>query len=158
MQSLLTEEAYVEILKRLDNLSSESKPKWGKMNVAQMLAHCQQPIKVLLGKIDLEKPNRFFLFLMSFLKESLYNDKAWKKGLPTTKEFKIVDQRDFEKEKQALKSLIEEFYSNRNKTEWPPHPFCGHFTTEQWGKMQYKHLDHHFRQFGSLPLHFDSAQ
>jgi len=149
MQSLFTEAAYAEILQRLESLSPELQAKWGKMDVGQMLAHCQEPLKVPLGKIDLEKPNSFFLFLMSFLKQSLYNDKPWKKGLPTSKEFKITDHKNFEKEKQALKSLIEEFYSERNKTDWPPHPFCGHFTTEQWGKMQYKHLDHHFRQFGS---------
>ena len=35
------------------------------------------------------------------------------------------------------------------KTEiWNPHPMFGKFTMEQWGKMEYKHLDHHLRQFG----------
>jgi hypothetical protein len=148
MQSLFNEQAYAEILERLDSLSPESQPQWGKMDVAQMLAHCSEPLKVPLEKLTLAKPNPVMRFLFSFFKKSLYDDKPWKQGLPTSKEFKIVDQRDFENEKQALKSLIQEFYAERNKTEWPPHPFCGHFTTEQWGKMQYKHLDHHFRQFG----------
>ncbi|MCR9182009.1 MAG: DUF1569 domain-containing protein [Flavobacteriaceae bacterium] len=147
MQSLFTEKAFAEILGRLDNLNPESQAKWGKMDVAQMLAHCSEPLKVPLEKITLAKPNPVMRLLFSFFKKSLYDDKPWKQGLPTSKEFKIVDERDFEKEKQALKSLIEEFYAEKNKTEWPPHPFCGHFTTEQWGKMQYKHLDHHFRQF-----------
>ncbi|WP_339609524.1 DUF1569 domain-containing protein [uncultured Planktosalinus sp.] len=149
MKSLFTEKAYAEILERLDNLSQESQAKWGKMNVAQMLAHCSEPLKVPLEKITLAKPNPVMRLLFSLFKKSLYDDKPWKQGLPTSKEFKIVDERDFQKEKQALKTLIEEFYSEKNKTEWPPHPLCGHFTTEQWGKMQYKHLDHHFRQFGS---------
>jgi hypothetical protein len=148
MQSLFNETAYAEILERLDNLSPESQAQWGKMDVAQMLAHCQEPLKVPLGKLILAKPNAVMKLLFSFFKKSLYNDKPWGQGLPTSKEYKIVDERDFQKEKEALKSLIEEFYSERNKTEWPPHPFCGHFTTEQWGKMQFKHLDHHFRQFG----------
>jgi len=148
MQSLFNEQAYAEILERLDRLSPESQPKWGKMDVAQMLAHCSEPLKVPLGKLTLAKPNAIMKLLFSFFKKSLYDDKPWKQGLPTSKEYKIVNERDFEKEKEALKSLINEFYSERIKTEWPPHPFCGHFTTEQWGKMQYKHLDHHFRQFG----------
>ncbi|MEX0996192.1 MAG: DUF1569 domain-containing protein [Flavobacteriaceae bacterium] len=149
MQSLFDEKAYAEILKRLESLSPESQAKWGKMNVAQMLAHCSGPLKVPLEKITLAKPNPVMRLLFSFFKKSLYNDKPWKQGLPTSNEFKIVDERDFQKEKVALKTLIEEFYSERNKTDWPPHPFCGHFTTVQWGKMQYKHLDHHFRQFGA---------
>ncbi len=148
MKSLFTESAYAEILDRLDKLTPDSQAKWGKMDVAQMMAHCQEPIKVPLEKITLKQPNAIMKLLFSFFKKSLYDDKPWKHGLPTSKEFKIVDERDFHKEKEGLKSLIGEFYAERHKPEWPPHPFCGHFTTEQWGKMQYKHLDHHFRQFG----------
>lgn len=148
MKSLFTEPAYAEILDRLEKLTPDSQAKWGKMDVAQMLAHCQEPLKVPLEKIRLNPPNPIMKLLFSFFKKSLFNDKPWKQGLPTSKEFKIVDERNFHKEKDGLKSLIDEFYSERNKTEWPPHPFCGDFTTEQWGKMQYKHLDHHFKQFG----------
>lgn len=151
MQSLFNEKAYAEILERLNNLSPESEANWGKMNVSQMLAHCSEPLKVPLEKITLAKPNPVMRLLFSLFKKSLYDDKPWKQGLPTSKEFKIVDEREFQKEKQALKTLIEEFYLEKNKTDWPPHPFCGHFSTEQWGKMQYKHLDHHFRQFESSP-------
>lgn len=28
------------------------------------------------------------------------------------------------------------------------HPFFGKMTGEDWGHLMYKHLDHHFRQFG----------
>ena len=35
----------------------------------------------------------------------------------------------------------------KDKKEWDPHPVFGSFTPEQWGQMQYKHLDHHLRQF-----------
>ena len=28
------------VIKRIENLNSETKPKWGKMSVDQMLAHC----------------------------------------------------------------------------------------------------------------------
>ncbi len=148
MQSLFSETAYSEILERMEKLSPQSRAEWGKMNVSQMLAHCSEPLKVPLGKLELAKPNAFMKVLFSFFKKSLYDDKPWKQGLPTSKEYRIADERDFQKEKEELKTLIGEFYAARNKTEWPPHPFCGHFTTEQWGKMQYKHLDHHFRQFG----------
>ena len=30
-----------------------------------------------------------------------------------------------------------------------PHPFFGKLTSEEWGIGMYKHLDHHFRQFGA---------
>ena len=78
----------------------------------------------------------------------MYNDKPWKKGLPTAKFLKTKDQKDFNVEKEKLVKLIDETYQHRDKTEWNPHPAFGYFTAQQWGQMQYKHLDHHLRQFG----------
>ena len=33
-------------------------------------------------------------------------------------------------------------------TDGNVHPFFGTLTGKQWGETQYKHVDHHFRQFG----------
>ncbi|RIA10530.1 uncharacterized protein DUF1569 [Flavobacteriaceae bacterium MAR_2010_72] len=148
MKSLFVTDDYNEILNRINALDEQSQPQWGKMDVAQMLAHCCEPLKVPLEKLTLKKPNAIMRLLFSFFKDSLYNDKPWKHGLPTSKEYKIVDNRIFLDEKNKLVELIHEFYSKKGQDSWPPHPFCGHFTAEQWGKMQYKHLDHHLKQFG----------
>lgn len=86
--------------------------------------------------------------LGKFFKKSLYNDKPWKQNLPTAKSFKVEEDKDFATEKEVLISLIRDFYQEKDKKEWDPHPAFGSFTPEQWGQMQYKHLDHHLRQFG----------
>ena len=78
----------------------------------------------------------------------MYSDKEWSKGLPTPKSFKVIEEKDFEIEKKILKSLLDEFHAQSERKNWPDHPAFGHFTSEQVGKMQYKHLDHHLRQFG----------
>ncbi|MGM5470522.1 DUF1569 domain-containing protein [Flavobacteriaceae bacterium LMO-SS05] len=148
MRSLFESKAHEDILNRINKLDENTPAKWGKMNVAQMLAHCCEPLKVPLGKLTLKKPNVIMKFLFSFFKDSLYNDKPWKQGLPTTKEYKIVDAKVFLEEKNKLVEFINEFHSKKENTSWPHHPFCGQLTNEQWGKMQYKHLDHHFKQFG----------
>ncbi|MEC8832876.1 MAG: DUF1569 domain-containing protein, partial [Bacteroidota bacterium] len=83
-----------------------------------------------------------------FFKKSLYNDKPWKQGLPTAKGFKVVDDKDIAEEREVLIELINDFHSKKDQKEWDPHPVFGSFTPEQWGQMQYKHLDHHLRQFG----------
>ncbi|WP_253256011.1 DUF1569 domain-containing protein [Formosa algae] len=54
---------------------------------------------------------------------------------------------DFDKEKTRLVLLITEFSKKSTVKTWPNHPLFGYFTPEQWGKMQYKHLDHHLNQF-----------
>lgn len=146
MKSLFSEETHNEIKIRLGNLHGDDVAQWGKMSVAQMLHHCQYPINIILEKDNYNIKSNWFVTL--FFKSAMYNDKPWRRNLPTVPAFKIKDDKDFTSEKSKLEDLIDELHDNRNQDNWPRHPAFGDFTKEQWGKMQYKHLDHHFRQFG----------
>ena len=148
MKSLFDEQAQQEVLERLDRISKETVPNWGKMNAGQMTRHCQLPLETALGKKKIEKPNFLMTLLIKSFKKSMYNDKPWKKSSPTPKAFQVTDERDFQKEATQLKALINEFCATRDQKEREPHPAFGYFTYDQWGQMQYKHLDHHLRQFG----------
>ncbi len=146
MKSLFDQEAYTEVRTRINALSENSERQWGKMTTGQMLRHCQAPLNIILEKEDYGfKPNWLINLLF---KKSMYSDKLWKKGLPTAKPLKQTEPRVFTQEKEALEALLDEFDSKRDREEWPIHPSFGKFTKEQYGKMQYKHLDHHLRQFG----------
>ena len=147
MNSLFDSNAFAEIERRIENLRTDTPSQWGKMNPAQMTAHCQKPLEMLLGKDTFGlKPN--FLIKLLF-KKMMYNDKLWKKNVPTMKFFKVVDDRNFNTEVTKLKSLLQEVDNHhKNDGTWSAHPVFGEMTNEQWGKMQYKHLDHHLRQFG----------
>ena len=146
MKSIFDESAYDEIKSRINQLNEYSEAQWGKMNVGQMVWHCQGPFNIMLQKEDYGlKPN---LLAKVFFKKSLYNDKLWRKGLPTAKFLKPREDKNFNEEVGVLETLVDETFSQRDKTEWEPHPGFGYFTAQQWGQMQYKHLDHHLRQFG----------
>ena len=146
MKSIFEQNTYNEIKKRLDNLSEDAQPQWGKMNVGQMVHHCQAPLNIILEKKDYGlKPN---WFVKTFFKKSLYNDKPWKKGLPTAPAFKETEPRNFDEEKKTLENLMDQLVEQKDRDDWPIHPMFGVFTKDQWGQMQYKHLDHHLRQFG----------
>ena len=147
MKSIFDKEAFDEIKNRLAKLNENAERQWGKMNAGQMVHHCQGPLNIILEKTDYGlKPN---WFVKTFFKKSLYNDKLWKKGLPTAPPFKEVEPRDFTVEKANLEALLDELGAQRNRENWQPHPMFGRFTKQQWGQMQYKHLDHHLRQFGA---------
>ena len=149
MKSLFESETKFEILNRLNKLSPKSQAKWGKMNVNQMLVHCQRPIALALDEITIKKPNFLVGLMMKMVAPSLYNDKPWKQGLPTANEFIIAGQKDFVYEKDILTEKIEKMSSSKGYFEpKKKHPIFGSFTANQWGKAQYKHLDHHFKQFG----------
>jgi hypothetical protein len=148
MKSLFNTEAHAEILSRIDQLSESTQRQWGKMKVGQMLHHCQFPLKVALGKLTIKKPNPFMKLIYSGFKKSMYSDKLWKHNLPTAPGFVVSEPKEFVQEKEKLVSLVNDFYGEREKEVWGRHPAFGDLTNEQWGQMQYKHLDHHLRQFG----------
>ncbi len=133
------------IVNRINKLTPQSQRQWGKMDVAQMLAHCQMPLGVAVGKHKLK--GSFFIKLIGPLfKKKLFDDKPYKQGLPTDKSFKMTDLKDFEKEKQNLIQMINDFSETTMSGE--PHPFFGKLTKEEWSKGTWKHLDHHLQQFG----------
>lgn len=136
-----------KIKERVNKLTPGSQPLWGKMNVSQMLAHLQPVMQVAFGQLRL-KGGLMGLLFGKMAKKQLLLDKPFKKGLPTMKEFK-VQEKDFEIEKNTVLSYIDRFI-----TEGPgviinkKHPFFGKLTLEEWDALQWKHLDHHLRQFG----------
>jgi hypothetical protein len=149
MKTIFDSEAYIEIIDRLDNLTANSQAKWGKMNVSQMLVHCQKPIKLAFGEETIKSPGLLMKLMIPLFKSSLYNNKPWKKGLPTTKEFIISGGVDFEKEKISLRELITKIHENEEHFKPSKnHPAFGKMDYWMWGQSGYKHLDHHFRQFG----------
>jgi len=149
MKSLFETDSYNQIKARLNALSNTSEALWGKMNVGQMCKHCQVAFNVANGDvIPNEKIGSIKKFIFSLMKPLMYNDKPWKKNIPTGKDFIITEEVDFSTEKEKLLALINDFHSKKNKPEWAPHPVFGKFTPQQYGKMMYKHLDHHFTQFG----------
>ena len=149
MKNLFDTEAYNEMKSRLDALSPQSAREWGKMDVAQMLAHCKATFMVPLS--DKKLPRSFVGRLLGWMvKPKLYNDIPWKKNLPTAGAFIVNGARNFDKEKQELINLVDTFYrAGPDGISKYPHPFFGSFTPEQWGQSMYKHLDHHLQQFSA---------
>lgn len=149
MKSLFETKTHQDTLNRINNLNENTPANWGKMNVGQMLKHCQLPMEVAVGKREMKGKAGFFKKLMfKFFKPLMYNDKPWKHNLQTPKQFVVTDSQVFEKEKNDLVNLVNEFAAKKDTTNWPEHPLFGNFTTKQRGQMQYKHIDHHLTQFG----------
>lgn len=146
MKSLFDPQALEEILGRLDQLKDGQTPGWGRMTVGQMVWHCQVPLKVGIANKPSEKKGN--LLLRWFFKKGMYNDRPWRKNLPTSPLAKAIEPRDLQQELPVLKRMVREFHDLKTREHWNPHPIFGEFTAQQWGQMQYKHLDHHLRQFG----------
>jgi hypothetical protein len=119
------------------------------MNVSQMLVHCQMPIKVAFGELKI-KAGLIAIFFGKLAKRNLTSKNPIKKNLPTAKEFVVKGHPDFEQSKADLVSMITRFaHEGPSVIKNTKHPFFGHLTTEEWDYMQWKHLDHHLKQFGA---------
>ncbi|HEV7232220.1 MAG TPA: DUF1569 domain-containing protein [Bacteroidia bacterium] len=149
MKNLLTQTSVDEILSRIDTLKPSSQALWGEMTVDQMLAHCSAALKMATGDTALPRP-LIGKLIGGFLKSMYSNDKPFGKNSPTDKSVKITDARNFEEEKQKLKTAVLAFHSGgEGKITRHPHPFFGKLSPSEWSTGMYKHLDHHLRQFGA---------
>jgi hypothetical protein len=147
--TLFVAESNRAIVARIRALRPDSKPAWGKMDVAQMLAHCQQPLRVATGELQLKR-NLIGILFGKLAKKQLLRPEPFKRGLPTAPDFIVRDARTFDAERAQLIALVERFDAEGAKVlSKQPHPFFGPLTTEEWDQLQYKHLDHHLRQFGA---------
>jgi hypothetical protein len=135
-----------EIIDRIHQLSPNTKQVWGKMNVSQMLAHVQMPIRIAFGT---HQPKGSFLLRLigPLFKSKLWDEKPYKQSLPTDPTFVMIDiEKDFEKEKAVLIDLVNNF--NETSIQGDQHPVFGKLSKHNWSKATWKHLDHHLKQFG----------
>ena len=135
-----------EIIDRINKLTSQTQGQWGKMNVSQMLAHVQMPIRIALGT---HQPKGSFLLRLigPLFKSKLWDENPYKQSLPTDPTFIMTGtEKDFEKEKAVLIDLVNNF--NETNIQGEKHPVFGKLTKNNWSKATWKHLDHHLRQFG----------
>lgn len=137
------------ILGRLSALTPSHPRQWGKMNAAQMLAHCALIMEIACG--DRPKKQIFIGRLLApFVRSTALGDRPFGRNGPTGREFKILDERDFAAERTRLADLVDRFCTRGPAgAEGLVHPFFGRLTAEEWGRLMYKHLDHHLRQFNA---------
>ena len=148
MKNIFDQKVHEDTIQRINSLTPESTPLWGKMNVDQMLAHCC--IAYEMAYTDKHpKPNALVRFLLRlFVKKGVVNEKPYPKNSRTAPVFIIKDRKDFDLEKNRLISFVVKTY------EYGPNYFdgkeslsFGSMTTQEWNNQFYKHLDHHLKQF-----------
>jgi hypothetical protein len=138
-----------ELIARIGRLSAQSQPQWGKMNVAQMLAHCCVTYEFIFDNKH-PKPGAIKQWLLRlFIKPSVVNEKPYRKSTPTAPEFKVSSQQDFNLQQARLteyllktQSLGEKHFEGKSSRSF------GKLSAREWNNMLYKHLDHHLTQFG----------
>lgn len=149
MKNLFEPETVDEVIARIDKLQPATQRQWGKMDVAQMMAHCSAALDMASGRIN---PPRILIgrLIGSFVKPIYTNEKPLSRNSPTDKKLLVSDQREFLREQEQLKLKVRQFWEGAEaQCTRHAHPFFGALTPQEWSRGMYKHLDHHLRQFGA---------
>ncbi len=141
----------------LQQLDPATPPRWGKMNVQQMIEHCGgDVIRTASGHLKTDKiitPPENLQRMIDFLisekpfKENIKNPLLGEEPRPLR--FKTV-QAAIGALQQELIYFFEAFEKNPNLIT--RNPFFGDLNFDQNVQLLYKHSLHHLRQFGVEPL------
>jgi hypothetical protein len=150
IKNIFTSEVANEVIARIHQLKPTDKPLWGKMSADQMLAHCNVTYGFTFEPDKYKKPNALMKFLLkTFVKNFVVSDKPYPKNTKTTKDFIMIGQKEFDKEKEKLianiqktQELGEAYFEGRDNFSF------GKMSSKEWNGLFYKHLDHHLTQFG----------
>ena len=147
MPSIWEEEARNELLNRLDRLTADAPAQWGKFSCPAMMAHVNDALRMPLGEVipAMKKvPIRFFP-----LKQLIIYYLPFPKGVPTAPALLArCDEAVFQDEVQAFRQILDRLARRSQETSWPRHPAFGRMSRRAWGVLGYRHVDHHFTQFG----------
>lgn len=147
-KSLLDQDVQQACLDRINKLTPASQPVWGKMNTAQMLAHCAEVAEVLNGK-PLEGTPFMVKLFKGMIRKMVVNEKPYPQNSRTHPQYVVSDAREFEAEKERMIAALVKLGSfTEAERRQLNHPLFGTMTDEELGWSSYKHLDHHLVQFG----------
>jgi hypothetical protein len=137
------------LIERINGLSADTQPQWGKMNAAQMLAHCCVTYEMVYEDKH-PKPKGLMKFIIKlFVKDKVVSEEPYKRNSPTAPAFIIKGSRDFETEKARLIGFIKKTQRLGEKEfDGKASLSFGPLSSTEWNNMFYKHLDHHLTQFG----------
>lgn len=136
----------------LKNLEADTKPLWGIMQAQHMLEHVSGAIYISRRDIGLKlaTPESH----LDRMREFLHNSAPFPKGMknPALKPGELAKLRfpNLDAAKDKLVESIEKYYAHyeHNPEDRQMHPVFGMLNRDEWQTVHYKHVYHHFEQFG----------
>ena len=148
MQTLFDPETCQSVVRRVALLRADSRRQWGKMSPAQMLEHTSRALEMAIGKTPV---NQAFLgkLIGWTVRKQFVGEKPFSNNGPTGPALIVTGEPNFAEVQAKATTLLREFHElGERGCDGHVHGFFGRMTGVEWGVTQFKHLDHHLRQFG----------
>ena len=149
MNTIFDQAARDGFLARLANLTPDTPRRWGRFTAPRMVAHVNDSMRMALGELSVapkKSPLR-----TAFLRWLVIHVLPFPRSAPTAPEL-LVRGNDgavrLDAERATFSELLAKLASREGSTAWPEHPAFGTMTGKDWGTLGYKHVNHHFKQFG----------
>ena len=136
-----------EIIARLGRIAPDSPARWGSFTAPKMLSHVNDALRMSSGTLETSlkrTPLRF-----PVLKHAAVYFAPWPKGVPTVPELlSRGEHASWETECAAFPLAVDGFVNRPTNAAMPLHPAFWRLSRHAWGRLAWRHIDHHFRQFG----------
>jgi len=145
MPTLLNATDREALLQRLRQLQPSSKPRWGTFTAPRMVCHLADSLRVGFGDLSAKRIDTFpRRTLIKWL--VVYSPLTPPPGkIQTAPEMLTTGPTTWAKDVATVEELIRRMATTSMSAA---HPFFGPLTHEGWGRLTWKHFDHHLRQFG----------
>jgi len=132
------------LLQRLRRLQPTAPARWGTLTAPRMLSHLADSLRVAVGELPAKRvdslPSRTLAKWIV-----VYSPVRPPPGkIRTSPEMLTSEPASWAEDLARVEALIGRIASG----EGGRHPFFGPLTPGGWGRLTWKHVDHHLRQFG----------
>jgi hypothetical protein len=145
MPTVLNPAERESILQRLRQLRPSTRPRWGTLTAPRMLCHLADQLRISLGDLPVQRvdtlPRRTLLKWLV-----VYSPLRPPPGkIETAPEMLTTAPTTWEEDMAQVESLVARLAATPTTGV---HPSFGPLSHGGWGRLEWKHLDHHLRQFG----------
>lgn len=134
------------ILERLRRVHPGARPRWGTLDAPRMLCHLADAMRVALGEIATAPAHN--LVSRTLGKHVVVNTsfRAPPGRVRTAPEMLSTKPAGWDEDLRSLEELVARVGAGEASSV---HPAFGLLSPEEWGRLSWKHIDHHLRQFGA---------
>ena len=137
---------------RFGALEPTATPLWGRFTAHGMVVHLIDSARMALGSMPVRMvrgtPAR--IARLPGVRHLFVHVLPFPRNAPTARELLASPPGEWDADRETFIRLAEELAARAvdPSAPWPAHPFFGPLNCRDWGVLEYRHTDHHLRQFG----------
>lgn len=145
IRTLLNETDRAQLLERLRRVPPDAKPLWGRLDAPRMLCHTADVMRIALGDLPSRPTHSFMSRTIGKFMVVNTGLQAPRGKIETAPEMMTSEPNSWDADLAACAELAERVGRGSARSV---HPAFGPLSPDEWGRMCWKHLNHHLVQFG----------